>query len=160
MFNYYKTIVANKDSIQHDTYIDAIVNHVVDGEGFVDVDTEFEIFQKVLKNIDVKILNKKIKDIYNKEGVYFLSAPEKDTIISEKILKETIEKDRKNSKNLLTFSNNIPTLPPLNLKDGDLKKVDNDEYILSNGIKVNVKNSDFEKDRIYIKLFKREGSSY
>ncbi len=63
MFNYYKTIVANKDSIQHDTYIDAIVNHVVDGESFVDVDAEFEIFQKVLKNIDVKILNKKIKDI-------------------------------------------------------------------------------------------------
>ena len=159
MFNYYKTIVANKDSIQHDTYIDAIVNHVVDGESFVDVDAEFEIFQKVLKNIDVKILNKKIKDIYSKEGVYFLSAPEKNTILSEKILKETIEKDRKNSKNLLTFSNNIPTLPPLNLKAGDLKKVGNDEYILSNGIKVNVKNSDFEKDRIYIKLFKREGSS-
>ena len=61
MFNYYKTIVANKDSIQHDTYIDAIVNHVVDGESFVDVDAEFEIFQKVLKNIDVKILNKKNK---------------------------------------------------------------------------------------------------
>ena len=159
MFNYYKAIVANKDSIQHDIYIDAIVNHVVDGESFVDVDVEFEIFQKVLKNIDVKILNKKIKDIYNKEGVFFLSAPKKESIISEKILKEIIEKDRKDNNNLLTFSNIIPTLPPLNLKDGELKKVGNDEYILSNGIKVNVKNSDFEKDRIYIKLFKREGSS-
>ena len=66
-----KLLIANKDSIQHDTYIDAIVNHVVDGESFVDVDAEFEIFQKLLKNIDVKILNKKIKDIYSKEGVYF-----------------------------------------------------------------------------------------
>ena len=66
---------------------------------------------------------------------------------------------RQDNNNLLTFSNIIPTLPPLNLKDGELKKVGNDEYILSNGIKVKVKNSDFEKDRIYIKLFKREGSS-
>lgn len=159
MFNYYKTIVANKDSIQHDTYIDAIVNHVVDGESFVDVDAEFEIFQKVLKNIDISHLNKKIKDIYNKEGVYFLSAPEKNSIISEKTLKETIEKDRKNNKNLLSFSNTIPSLPTLDLKDGELKKISDNEYILSNGIKVTVKNSDFEKDRIYIKLFKKEGSS-
>ena len=76
-----KLLLPTKDSIQHDTYIDAIVNHVVDGESFVDVDTEFEIFRKVLKNIDVKILNKKIKDIYNKEGVYFLSAPKKKEVL-------------------------------------------------------------------------------
>lgn len=159
MFNYYKSIVANKDSIRHNTYIDALVDHIVDGESFIDVEHEFEIFKRVLKNIDISQLNKKIKEIYNKEGVYFLSAPQKDKIISKEILKNIIEKDRKNFNNLLTFNNNIPTLPPLNLKEGSFKKFDKNSYLLSNGIKVSIKHSDFEKDRIYIKLFKKEGSS-
>ena len=159
MFNYYKSIVANKDSIQHNTYIDALVDHIVDGESFIDVEHEFEIFKRVLKNIDISQLNKKIKEIYNKEGVYFLSAPQKDKIISKEILKDIIEKDRKNFNNILTFNNNIPTLPPLNLKEGSFKNFDKNSYLLSNGIKVSIKHSDFEKDRIYIKLFKKEGSS-
>lgn len=159
MFNYYKSIVANKDSIQHNIYIDAIVDHIVDGESFLDVDKEFEIFKKVLKNIDISQLNQKIKDIYDKEGVYFLSAPQKNSIISNNDLKLIIEKDKSNINNFLSFNDSTYVFPPLNLKEGNLKKIDEDSYLLSNGIKVSTKNSDFEKDRIYIKLFKKEGSS-
>lgn len=159
LYNNYKTFVANKDSIQNETYIDAVVNYVLDGEIFLDVDREFEIFSEVLDSIKLSDLNERITEIYDDETLYFLTAPTGKNLITEDRLKEIIEADKKDSSNTLIFSANEKELPPIKLNKGSIVSTEGENFVLSNGIKVFSKSTDFDKDKIYIKFFKKEGSS-
>lgn len=75
IYNSYKALVANKESIQHGTYIDALVEYVMSGDSFLDIDKEFELFSKELDDIKLSDLNKRMEEIYNANTLYFITAP-------------------------------------------------------------------------------------
>ncbi len=107
IYNSYKTLVANKESIQHDTYIDALVEYIVSGESFLDVDKEFEIFSKELSNIKLSDINKRMKEIYSSNTLYFLTAPSTGkNIPNEEQLQQVITESINAKGNLLDFSIN------------------------------------------------------
>lgn len=158
LINNYKNLVTNKESITHETYADSLVEHVMSGECFIDIDEEFNIYSTLIKNITTKDLNKRIKKIYKENSLYFLTTSTSQNMINEKQLEELI-KESKNSNKIIDFSIKPVILTPLKTSLGSFTKETDGKYLLSNGIKVFSKKTDFDKDKIYIKLFKKEGSS-
>lgn len=158
LINNYKNLVTNKESITHETYADSLVEHVMSGEYFMDIDEEFNIYSTIIKNITTKDLNKRIKKIYKENSLYFLTTSTSQNMINEKQLEKLIKKS-KNSNKIIDFSIKPVTLTPLKTSLGSFTKETDGKYLLSNGIKVFSKKTDFDKDKIYIKLFKKEGSS-
>lgn len=158
LINNYKNLVTNKESITHKTYADSLVEHVMSGECFIDIDEEFNIYSTLIKNITTKDLNKRIKKIYKENSLYFLTTSTSQNKINEKQLEELI-KESKNSNKIIDFSIKPVILTPLKTSLGSFTKETDGKYLLSNGIKVFSKKTDFDKDKIYIKLFKKEGSS-
>lgn len=160
IYNSYKALVANKESIQHGTYIDALVEYVMSGDSFLDIDKEFELFSKELDDIKLSDLNKRMEEIYNANTLYFITAPSNGkNIPNDKQLEKIMTESRESKDNLLNFSSAAVELPPIQVVNGKIIEASNGSFILSNGIKVLSKSTDFDKDKIYIKLFKKEGSS-
>lgn len=160
IYNNYKTLVANKESIQHGTYINALVEYIMSGDSFLDVDKEFEVFSKELDKIKLSDLNKRMEEIYNSNTLYFLTAPSTGKgIPDEKQLEKVMTESREAKDNLLDFSSSNVELPPIQVINGKITESKDGSFTLSNGIKVLSKSTDFDKDKIYIKLFKKEGSS-
>ncbi|WP_300622074.1 pitrilysin family protein [uncultured Fusobacterium sp.] len=158
LINNYKNLVTNKESITHETYADSLVEHVMSGECFIDIDEEFNIYSTLIKNITTKDLNKRIKKIYKENSLYFLTTSTSQNKINEKQLEELIKESKKSNK-IIDFSIKPVILTPLKTSLGSFTKETDGKYLLSNGIKVFSKKTDFDKDKIYIKLFKKEGSS-
>lgn len=158
LINNYKNLVTNKESITHETYADSLVEHVMSGECFIDIDEEFNIYSTLIKNITTEDLNKRIKKIYKENSLYFLTTSTSQNMINENQLEKLI-KESKNSNKIIDFSIKPVTLTPLKTSLGSFTKETDGKYLLSNGIKVFSKKTDFDKDKIYIKLFKKEGSS-
>lgn len=158
LINNYKNLVTNKESITHETYADSLVEHVMSGECFIDIDEEFNIYSTLIKNITTKDLNKRIKKIYKENSLYFLTTSTSQNMINENQLEKLI-KESKNSNKIIDFSIKPVTLTPLKTSLGSFTKETDGKYLLSNGIKVFSKKTDFDKDKIYIKLFKKEGNS-
>lgn len=160
IYNSYKTLVANKESIQHGTYINALVEYIMSGDSFLDVDKEFEVFSKELDKIKLSDLNRRMKEIYDSSTLYFLTAPSTGKgVPDEKQLEKVMTESRDAKDNLLNFSSANVELPPIKVTNGKITESKDGAFTLSNGIKVLSKSTDFDKDKIYIKLFKKEGSS-
>lgn len=158
LINHYKNLLANKDSITHETYADSLVEHVMSGESFMDIEQEFAIYSKLMDTITSKDLEKRFKKIFKEDSLYFLTTSTEQGKIDNKKLEEIIKVSNKSKENF-DFSVKPVTLPPLEVKEGSFIKGAEGEYTLSNGIKVYTKKTDFDKDKIYIRFFKKEGSS-
>lgn len=158
LLNNYKDILNNKESIPHETYADALVEYVMSKEVFLDVDTEFKLYSKLLDSINIKDLNKRLRKIVKENSLYFLTTSTSQGKLDNLKLEALIKESQKNKKDF-DFSIKPVELPILNLSQGTFTKIDENHYLLSNGIEVFVKQTDFDKDKIYFKLFKKEGSS-
>lgn len=158
LLNNYKNILANKDSITHDNYADSLVEHIMSNESFLDIDQEFAIYSKLLDSINISELNSRASEIFQKDSLYFLTTSTKQGKIDDIALKNIINSS-KSSKENFDFSIQPVKLLPIETTAGTITKQNSGEYTLSNGIKVYSKKTDFDKDKILIKLFKKEGSS-
>lgn len=158
LINNYKNILTNKDSIPHSTYADSLVEHVMSNESFMDIEEEFNLYSKLTKTITTKDLEKRLKNIFKKDSLYFLTTNTKQNEIDDKKLEEIIKTSNKTRGNF-DFSIKPVTLPELKVNTGTLIEEKDGEFTLSNGVKVFTKKTDFDKDKIYIKFFKKEGSS-
>lgn len=158
LLNNYKNILANKDSITHDNYADSLVEHIMSNESFLDIDQEFAIYSKLLDSIKISELNSRASEIFQKDSLYFLTTSTEQGKIDDIALKNIINSS-KSSKETFDFSIQPVKLLPIETTAGTITKQNSGEYTLSNGIKVYSKKTDFDKDKILIKLFKKEGSS-
>lgn len=158
LINNYKNMVANKESITHDTYADSLVEYVMSKESFMDIEQEFAIYLKLINDITTKDSEKRFKQIFKEDSLYFLTTSTEQSKIDNKQLEKIIKNSNK-LKEEFDFSIKPVTLPPLNVSEGNFIKEENGNYTLSNGIKVYTKKTDFDKDKIYIKFFKQEGNS-
>lgn len=157
--------VKNKSSISNDTIIDSIKNYYLSGDTFTEPEDDFEIVKKIFEKIssdDIKNLANK----YTNENFNIFITGNKSfekNLPETKIILEKIEKIKKdNSINLSTNFKNL-SLENLNLEKGKIEKISSKEthsdYILSNGIKLSYKETNFDKDKIFINITKGIGTS-
>ncbi|MGX6591574.1 M16 family metallopeptidase [Cetobacterium ceti] len=160
-----KNFVKNKKSIQNNTYIDMIKNKYLYGDTFINPEDELSLTENILKTITPEDIENIAKEFYQENTAIFLIAPEKDNlnIPSKEVIDSIVDKIRSSSLDNLKLNNTLPKLEKLNLIPGKIITTDSNKdctiYTLSNGIKVYYKHTDFDKDKISIRLFKEEGSS-
>ena len=156
--------VKNRDSLENEQIIPAVRKVFLNNDTFADSDDILKYYNEFSKNITTEDIKNIAEKFYNDKLVSILFAPDSSEV---KVPNET------EFKNLLLSSRNVEikkrenknfniNLEKPKLTEGkitEIKDFKNYEKItLSNGIEFLYKQTDFEKDKIYIKLFKREGS--
>ncbi|MGF6907344.1 M16 family metallopeptidase [Fusobacterium sp. PH5-44] len=159
MESYFKNLMTNRDSIPHDKFAEELLEHILSGESFIGLDAEYKAFEKAMKEIQVKDLNELAKKIYNEESLYFLMGSSKNADIPTKEKLQNIFENARKNENIISFNVNKVELPPVEVQKGSILEKKDEFFTLSNGIKVATKKTDFDKDKIFIRLFKKEGSS-
>ena len=158
LYNSMKSVVANKDSVDHNTYAEELVRHVMYGESFIEMDKELALYSELLNTIKLSDLNSRIREMFDENSLYMLTTSTEQGTVTKTKIKDIIKESDK-IKDVPDFSLNPATLEPIKLTPGKIVENDGENYVLSNGMEVYTKATDFDKDKIIIKLFKKEGSS-
>jgi len=163
----YSDYAKNKSSITNANYAKQITREILNGDTFTDVDYEYELFNKIIKEISKEDLNEKMREILEKRYdtfLLYLMENEKNGKITkeqvEKIIENVTGKEYKISEATEGKEFNLD----VDLEEKEItskKKLDNDitEIVLENGIKAYYKKTDFDKDSIIIEGISRGGTS-
>ncbi|MGL4308586.1 MAG: M16 family metallopeptidase [Cetobacterium sp.] len=163
--NTLKNFVINEKSITNNTYVDMIKDRYLLGDTFLNPQKELELTESLISKITPTDIENAAKTLYNPNLVVFLTAPKKDNLIvpSSEEINKLINEIRNSKENSLNIISQSPILEKPNLTKGNIVSTKNEKdytiFTLSNGIEVYFKNTNFDKDKIYIRLFKEEGSS-
>ncbi len=158
-------LLVNKDSIENPKYIEELKSFYLEGESFVELNNQYEVLKEILATISVEDIKKYAIDLYENNNVsYFLTAPSTDknvpTVTEIRSYIESVKRS-KATKNLIDLDNIKLILDKH--KDGGIKSKTiekySTDYLLSNGMKVIIKDTDYDKDRISIRIFSDGGSS-
>lgn len=160
-----KQIVNNRTSIQNRTFVESIKEFYLSKNTFMEPENELLEVEKLLPSITPEDIQNRASNIYNGEQVIFMTAPTKEnlnlptdneikTIISEVKNEKTVDNNLNyNNLKLKTSDYGVGTIK------STVEKKDYTTYTLSNGLQVFYKQTDFDKDKISMQLFKEEGSS-
>jgi zinc protease len=157
--NSFKNLLVNKDSITHARIAEEISRHYLTGESYIGIEEEFKVFSENMETITVEDLNNYFNELYKEESLYFITGSSKNESLPDDKALQTIIEEASKSDKTLDFDTTEVILPPIPIKDGEIISSDGGIYKLSNGIDVAIKKTDFDKDKILIRLFKKEGSS-
>lgn len=154
----------NKDSLESETIISEVRKVFLNNEIFIDEENMLKYYDEFSKNITTEnIKEKAIKFYKDNHSVVLFTPKEKDIKVPSDVeLKNIIlnaEKQPVSKKSEMNFNLSLEKPEIISGKILETKDMKNYKKIkLSNGIEFLYKKTDFEKDKIYIKLFKEEGS--
>ncbi|MGL4980623.1 MAG: insulinase family protein, partial [Fusobacteriaceae bacterium] len=161
---YLKNREINRDSIENEKFISEIRDEFLLGDKFISPKDSSLIFEKLRKEITPEEILKIANNFYKEKLSILASVPKNDNLdLIDSNSLNSVVKEVKNSqaKNLFPVSSNI--FKSTKLQPGKiLKKEVLQEYTsfqLSNGIDVLYKQTDFDRDKINMLLFREEGSS-
>lgn len=164
-----KLSLTNKSSIENSNFIDEIKDVFLLNSIFLNPQDKYALLDKILKDINVNDIQNYSKSFSENEKITFLTIPEKESL--NNITKEELVKVQEKVKATLppsfSYSENKELVSP-NLIPGKIIKkeiIDNNSdfktisYTLSNGINVIYKETNFEKDKVFINFFKEKNTS-
>ena len=161
-----KNAYKNKESREHDEIASEITADYLEGYVFTDIENEVNVFEEVISEISYEDILKKSQEIYaNSNKTFFLAAPEKKglQIPSNDDIKKIIASVKNEKLAGETRTDNKPILSHKYSPSGEIfKKIEEKDFLryqLSNNMEVILKETDFDKDRILIKLISKGGSS-
>lgn len=164
----YETLYNERDKQESDKYVSKYVRNFLDSEPIPSIEQKYQLMSQIAPNLPVDVINRILPEIVTdsnlviaylspeKEG---LSIPTKDEILStinqvksekleayvDKVSNEPLIKDKPTAGTIKTVKEN--------------KKDKTTEMMLSNGVKVIVKKTDFKKDEINMTAISRGGYS-
>lgn len=161
---YLKDRVTNRDAIENEKFIREIRDQFIDGEPFLSPKESYDTFERLKVKITPEAISKIAKRIYGESKGILIAYPEKkDSLKYERSEFENIIKKVDSSPIPDLSSESSLTFTPVPLKAGKIMSEkslkDYTLFTLSNGMNVYYKETDFQKDRIYIDLFREQGSS-
>ncbi|MGL4868081.1 MAG: insulinase family protein, partial [Cetobacterium sp.] len=165
LINDLKNVISNKDSLKNDVYIDSILEFILKDNIFLTPEKEFDLVNELLNNISSESLQNISKNILSSKYEIFITSREnmKDKLPTKDELTNLIQQILSQTSLISKSNNSDLNLEELKLVSGtsELKSSTSDysEFTLSNGIAVLYKQTDFDKDKIYIKLTGPTGSS-
>lgn len=154
----------NKDRIKNEDLIPVIRRVFLNNDIFLDSTYILKYYFDLSKEITKEDMKNIAERFYNSKKTVLLFAPsdEKINVPDSKSLEKIINTVKENKLFKKEEKNISLVLDKPNLQKGNIKEEQkNKDYTkitLSNGIEFLYKKTDFEKDKIYIKLYKREGS--
>lgn len=164
----YESAYKERDKQKNNSYVSEYVNHFTDGGYIPGIETEYELIKQVADGIKVEDVNKYIQNIIgDKNIVISLSGPDKEGLVyptEEELLAAFNEaKGEKVEAYVETVSDDplVEKLPAPGkiVSTKENKLLGTTELVLSNGIKVALKHTDFKKDQILMTATSPGGTS-
>ena len=157
-----------RDKKKSDSYVNAYLNHFLNDEAALSSEDNYHITKQLLPSLTLKeveaIGNKYYADI-NRDIIILGPEKDKDKLPNEaKVLSWLAALD---NENLTAYEDKVSDLPLLKntpikgtiISENSLTSIKAKELILSNGVKVILKPTDFKNDEILITGFKSGGTS-
>ena len=161
---YLKNREINRESVENEKFISEIRDEFILGDSFISPKDSYHLFEKLKIGVTPKEIQRIAQNFYSKNFALLVSLPEKEGI--SPVDSNTLEKiilDVRNSPGKNLFSENKNNFKAVELKPGKILQEnilpEYTHFQLSNGIEVLYKETDFDRDRINMLLFREEGSS-
>jgi zinc protease len=164
MLAQYEKAYNEKDKVNNDRRAQELIRHFISNEAAPGIETEYMLAQQVLGNIPVEMINQSLDDILTAENQCIVvfqpetsALPEKETMVN--LVENAINKEYEAYVDEVITEPLIAKLP----KAGKVKSTTTNEafgtteYILSNGVKVIVKPTDFASDEIIMSAYSQGG---
>ena len=168
LLSQYETIAKKADTRKNDEFVQPLINNFFDNNYFLEPDTQYQLAQMIMQQLTPAVINQAVQGLITKENmVVAYVGPKKDGLVNptEQQILDIIAKVQ-NAEIEKPAGEDIPTefLNPAKLKGGKIKKTEPYVYgseilTLSNGLKVVLLPTEYEKDRITISLYKKGGRS-
>jgi len=157
-----------KDKRKNDSYVDEYINNFLDNEPIPGIENEYAIMNQIAPNIPVALLNQILPQLMTGSNqVIALFGPDKEGITypSKEAILDILNKVK--AEELTPYEDKVNDEPLISElpKPGKITSEKHDNiygtttFILSNGVKVIVKETDFKADEIRMKGFSLGGSS-
>ena len=150
----------HRDKIQSGSYVEDCVRHFLDNEPLTSLEWDYTTMNQIVPATNVDMVNEMIQQIPIQQDndsnfvVAMFAADKEDNILptKEDFMKWMAEVEVEDIEPLKEEVNNEPLIAKMP-KPGKVKKIKDDKYgakliILSNGIKVHVKKTDFSPNQI------------
>lgn len=161
---YLKDRMINRDSIENEDFISELRDQFMFGELYLSPKKSYELYEKLKSQITPQDISQLAQRIYGEDRVLIAAYPDKagEKKYSRENFEKVISAVASHSSDAFASGDDLE-FTPVKLSPGKIiseeHKKDFILYTLSNGIKVYYKETDFQKDKINITLFKEEGSS-
>lgn len=164
----YESSYKERDKQKNGAYVNEYVDHFTNGGYIPGIEIEYDLVKQIADGVTVKEVNEYIQSITGDKNIIIsLTGPEKDGLVhptQEELL--TVFNQAKGEKieaYAETVSNeplveNLPA-PGKIVSTKENKLLDATEFVLSNGVKVVLKHTDFKKDQILMTATSPGGTS-
>ena len=164
----YETMYNDRDKQKNRSYTNEYVRHFTDGGYIPGIETEYALLSQIAPNIPVEQINQYVQSLIgDKNIVISLSGPEKEGLhypTDEQLLADFIRAQQIPVEPYQETVSNEPLIPVLPAP-GKIMESKTDPLfgatvmMLSNGIKVVLKHTDFKKDQIIMTATRPGGST-
>ena len=163
-----ESIYQNKDKRESDSYVQECVQHFLNKEPMPGIDVEYELYNALLPQLNVESVNEMFGQLINKNDsnlVILAMNPEKEGYVqpTEAQLLAAIYAAR--LKELTPYVDNVKNEPlvsvlptPGSIVKESEKKFGFKELVLSNGVKVYMKKTDYKDNEIIMNAYSKGGT--
>ena len=153
----YEKLYNERDKTSNDALASNLIDNFTDYNPYPGVETEWQMVQQVLPMIPVQALNQVVSEVLDTENqvLVVLSPKKEDTVVPTKesmldILHEAFDKQYEAYVDEVITEDLVPALPKPGtiVKEESVPEFDATKLVLSNGVTVFVKTTDFKSDEI------------
>jgi zinc protease len=168
LLNSMKRVYSEKSKTKSNKYAGEYIRNYLKNESVPGINWEFETLNKIVPSISLEECNSLISGyIHDDNRVVILTGPEKEGV--KKISEEAVLKvfDEANGIDVLAYEDKVVAKSLMKTKPnkGEIVKIEKDSildvtnFVLSNGVKVTYKKTDFKNDKISFSAFSYGGTS-
>jgi len=158
---------AQKDGISSQVRAQILCNYVISGDTVVSDDDFIDIIRRILNSITLSEANDIAKQLFADRGMLcMIYAPENEMLPSKDDILDFWENYESNTEleayEDVSAENSLMEKPDTKaeiISTNHLETLDTNEYILSNGVRILVKKTDFDKSKIYMSALSQGGAS-
>ncbi len=163
---WFESALASQNTLNHNVYVNTYINHVVANSPLTSLEQDYQLTQLALKDIGISDLHEQIQTwAEHQNATVFFTAPDnmQQQIPQEPMLDDIWQQVQLSTPDPLPESEVIDSLLSAPIEAGNvitknwLDKFDAHEWILSNGIKVILKQTDFKDNEIIFNAISNGG---
>lgn len=164
----YESLYKERDKQKNGTYVDEYVSHFTDGGYIPGIEMEYTLINQLAPHLPVEEVNKFVQSLISDNNVVInLTGPDKEGVTyptPEQLLADYYAAQKEKVEPYQETVSNEPLVTGLPAPGKIVSVKENPalgttEMVLSNGIKVNLKKTDFKEDEILVTATSPGGSS-
>lgn len=166
----YEKYYNNRNDKKNNDYVQNYISNYRNNTPVMDAETEWQIYQALVNQLNVDIINKFVKEmIFDKDQVIFIAAPEKEGVVNpaeedvlairSKVMNSEVEAYEDNTVKEPLISENTKFKGSKVKKTIENKEYGTTEWVLKNGARIIVKPTNYKADEILFDAYAQGGKA-